>query len=105
MSTYPRRLLALLFCSLAALLVPYPACADDWLPVTQDELKMTSEPKAPGAPALYLYRQVDRDRRSSAGALARLCGVPRQALRTVNREALPIPSSGAQIKVLRVKVR
>jgi len=28
--------------------------------VTQEELKMTSEPKAPGAPAIYLYRQVDR---------------------------------------------
>jgi Domain of Unknown Function with PDB structure (DUF3857) len=35
--------------------------ADDWLPITQEELKMTSEPKAPGAPAIYLYRQVDRD--------------------------------------------
>jgi len=33
----------------------------DWLPVTQAELKMTSEPKAPGAPAIYLYRQVDRN--------------------------------------------
>ena len=38
-----------------------PAKAEDWLPVTQEELKMTSEPMAPGAPAIYLYRQVDRD--------------------------------------------
>ncbi len=30
-------------------------------PVSQDELKMTSEPLAPGAPAIILYRQVDRD--------------------------------------------
>src|SRR5579864_5215925 len=30
-------------------------------PVSSDELKMTSEPKAPGAPAIILYRQVDRD--------------------------------------------
>jgi len=30
-------------------------------PVSQDELKMTSEPLAPGAPAIVLYRQVDRD--------------------------------------------
>lgn len=35
--------------------------AEDWLPISPDELKMTSEPKAPGAPAIYLYRQVDRD--------------------------------------------
>src|SRR5579863_6256366 len=30
-------------------------------PVNPDELKMTSEPLAPGAPAIILYRQVDRD--------------------------------------------
>jgi hypothetical protein len=29
--------------------------------VSPDELKMTSEPLAPGAPAILLYRQVDRD--------------------------------------------
>ncbi len=34
--------------------------ADQWQPVSQEEIKMTSEPKAPGAPAIYLYRQVDR---------------------------------------------
>ena len=39
-----------------------PAFAgDDWQPILPEELKMTSEPKAPGAPAVYLYRQVDRD--------------------------------------------
>lgn len=30
-------------------------------PVLPEELKMTSEPLAPGAPAIILYRQVDRD--------------------------------------------
>ena len=30
-------------------------------PATPDELKLTSEAKAPGAPAVILYRQVDRD--------------------------------------------
>jgi hypothetical protein len=34
---------------------------DEWQPIDAAELKMTSEPKAPGAPAIYLYRQVDRD--------------------------------------------
>jgi PHD/YefM family antitoxin component YafN of YafNO toxin-antitoxin module len=33
---------------------------DDWQPIDPADLKMTSEPKAPGAPASYLYRQVDR---------------------------------------------
>jgi len=37
------------------------AAGDEWQPVTQEELKMTSVPEAPGAPAVYLYRQVDRD--------------------------------------------
>lgn len=37
------------------------ADAEDWLPVSADELHMTSEPEAPGAPAILLYRQVDRD--------------------------------------------
>lgn len=30
-------------------------------PITPEELKMTAEPNAPGAPAIILYRQVDRD--------------------------------------------
>jgi hypothetical protein len=34
---------------------------DEWQPISTEELKMTSEPKAPGAPAIILYRQVDRD--------------------------------------------
>ncbi len=38
-----------------------PSLATDWLPVNPDELKMTGEPQAPGAPAIILYRQVDRD--------------------------------------------
>jgi len=29
--------------------------------ISPEELKMTSEPKAPGAPAIILYRQLDRD--------------------------------------------
>jgi hypothetical protein len=32
-------------------------------PVSPEELKMTSEPKAPGAPAIILFREVDRDDR------------------------------------------
>jgi len=39
-----------------------PAYAgDDWQAILPEELKLASEPKAPGAPAIYLYRQVDRD--------------------------------------------
>ena len=38
-----------------------PSNADEWLPISPEELKMTSDPAAPGAPAIILYRQVDRD--------------------------------------------
>ncbi len=33
----------------------------DWIPINPDELKMTSVAEAPGASAVILYRQVDRD--------------------------------------------
>jgi hypothetical protein len=49
---------------LASLLFLSPdAWSVGFQPVSQDELKMTSEPKAPGAPAIILFRQVDRDDR------------------------------------------
>ena len=35
--------------------------SDGLPPISPEELKMTSEPLAPGAPAIILYRQVDRD--------------------------------------------
>jgi hypothetical protein len=50
--------------SLTALLVilwQTPAHGEDWQPVTNEDLQMTREPKAPGAAAIYLYEQVDRD--------------------------------------------
>jgi len=37
------------------------AGATGFQPVVPEELKMTTEPQAPGAPAIILYRQVDRD--------------------------------------------
>jgi len=41
--------------------------ADEWQPISQDELKMTSVPEAPGAPAVILFRQVDRDDNAKTG--------------------------------------
>ncbi len=55
-------LLALLLVVLGAVRPTHPVSAgDEWQPISQEELKMPSEPKAPGAPAIILYRQVDRD--------------------------------------------
>ena len=44
-----------------SLLTVRNASGDEWKPVTQEELKMTSLPEAPGAPAVILYREVNRD--------------------------------------------
>ncbi len=58
-----RRFLACITCVCAVVVLGgSTALASDWFrPVSADELKMTSEPMAPGAPAIILYRQVDRD--------------------------------------------
>lgn len=48
-------------CALVVFVPMRARAGDDWQPISPDELKMTSEPLAPGAPAIYLYRQVDRD--------------------------------------------
>jgi hypothetical protein len=54
-------LLAIALTGAAVLLSPPVSVGDEWQPISQEELKMTSEPKAPGAPAITLYRQVDRN--------------------------------------------
>jgi hypothetical protein len=58
-----RCVLIVTLCVLAVLGGPGTSvnAGDEWQPISPDDLKMTSEPKAPGAPAIYLYRQVDRD--------------------------------------------
>lgn len=59
-----RRLIALVFMILVAVAASRLGgvrAADGFQPVSPEELKMTSEPKAPGAPAIVLFRQVDRD--------------------------------------------
>jgi transglutaminase-like putative cysteine protease len=50
---------SLLFLSLSIL--PTAALAADWQQPTPDELKMTSEPAAPNADAVYLYREETTD--------------------------------------------
>jgi hypothetical protein len=63
MSAFLRHLILFLCPFLLALLAltSLASGGEDWLPITPEELKMTGEPKAPGVPAIYLYRQMDRD--------------------------------------------
>ena len=53
------RLVAL--AALLSLAFTMPARADDWLPISPADLQMKSEPKAPKAAAIYLYRRIERD--------------------------------------------
>jgi Domain of Unknown Function with PDB structure (DUF3857)/Transglutaminase-like superfamily len=46
---------------LSGIFLHSPAHCEDWLPIAAADLQMTREPKAPGAAAIYLYRQEDRD--------------------------------------------
>ena len=54
----PRR--SLTFASILLLATAY-ARADDWIKPTPEELQMTAEPLAPGAAAIYLYRDERAD--------------------------------------------
>jgi uncharacterized protein DUF3857 len=56
---------AMLFLGAAAYRPVSMSAGDEWLPISPEELKMTSVPEAPGAPAIYLYRQVDRNDQES----------------------------------------
>jgi Domain of Unknown Function with PDB structure (DUF3857) len=59
---HARRYLWSVVCLVVVIAVaPFAAAGVGFQPVNPDELKMTSEPQAPGAPAVILYRQVDRD--------------------------------------------
>ena len=60
------RVCAALLVTAAGVVLVNVARADDWKPITPEELKMTSVTEAPGAPAVILYRQVDRDDASHA---------------------------------------
>ena len=53
-------LLAIIFCVVAANRLANVS-GSDWPPIKPEELKMTGVPEAPGAPAVILYRQVDRE--------------------------------------------
>lgn len=59
---FSARLIAVFSLQISVLLLPSPVAAiTGFKPVNPDELRMTSEPKAPGAPAIILFREVDRD--------------------------------------------
>ena len=48
-------LAAIIFVGAAVRFILPVSAGDEWLPITPEELKMTSDPKAPGAPAPRVF--------------------------------------------------
>jgi hypothetical protein len=44
-----------------------PVSGDEWQPISPEETEDAAVPEAPGAPAVILYRQVDRDDGATTG--------------------------------------
>ena len=55
--------------ALAALAQPMAGLAQKFQEPTKEELQMTSDPKAPGAPAVFLYREESTDNRNHYASL------------------------------------
>jgi len=79
-------------------LVPFffvtPVRAADWLPVSPEELQMKSEPKAPTASAIFLYRQLDRDDIAADESIYARINVLRYT-RTAEIKELSVPAAQA----------
>lgn len=93
--------------ALAALLsvaLIIPARAEDWQPVSADDLQMKREPKAPNAAAIYLYRQVDRDDADSTEAIySRIKILTEEGRKQANVE-IPYFQGSESIRSLRARV-
>ncbi|HLA71181.1 MAG TPA: DUF3857 domain-containing protein, partial [Steroidobacteraceae bacterium] len=55
--------------ALLSLALTMPARAEEWQPISPEDLQMKGEPKAPKAAAIFLYRQVDRDDANSTESI------------------------------------
>jgi Domain of Unknown Function with PDB structure (DUF3857) len=78
---------------------------DEWLPIDPAELKMTSEPLALGAPAIYLYRQVDREDKLTASSEYNYLRI--KILSEAGREFgnIEIPFARGRYSVSRIRAR
>ncbi len=81
-----------------------PAHAEDWQPVSPEDLRMKAEPKAPTAAAIYLYRQVDRDDQlSSESVYARVKVLTDEGRKFANVE-IPYIQDSEGIHALQARV-
>src|ERR1039457_3556594 len=78
--------------TLAALAQPIAAMAQKFQEPTKEELQMTSDPKAPGAPAVFLYLQSETDNRNHCQSFyARIKGLTEKGKEWATVEVPYIP--------------
>jgi hypothetical protein len=92
-----------MFCVLVALGLAVVARAADWLPIAPDELQMTREDKAPKAPAIMLYRQVDRDDMESVESVYLRIKILTEEGRQYADVALPFDKSAERIYAIEAR--
>jgi len=93
--------------TLAALLsfaCALPTRAAEWQPVTPADLQMTSEPKAPKASAIYLYRQVDRDDADSSESIYSRIKILTEEGREYANVEIPYLKGSTSIRQLQARV-
>jgi hypothetical protein len=93
--------------ALAALLslgLSMPAHADEWQPISPEDLQLKREPKAPTATAIYLYRQVDRNDADSSEVLySRIKILTDEGRKHANVE-IPYLKGSSSIRALQARV-
>ena len=80
-----------------------PVLADDWQPVAPEDLAMTAEPRAPGAAAIYLYRQVDRDDNEPGEVVYERIKVLSEAGRKYADLEIPFEKSKESVREIRAR--
>jgi hypothetical protein len=90
--------------ALLSLAVTMPVRADDWQPISPEELQMKAEPKAPAAAAIYLYRQVDRDDANSTESTYSRIKILTDEGRKYGNVELPYFKGASRITGLRARV-
>jgi hypothetical protein len=90
--------------ALLSLAVTMSVRAEEWQPISPEDLQMKGEPKAPKAAAIFLYRQVDRnDANSTESIYSRIKVLTDEGRRYANVE-IPYLKGASSIRALEARV-
>ena len=90
--------------ALVLLALTMPVRAEDWQPISQEDLRLAREPKAPTAAAIYLYRQVDRDDANSVESVYSRIKILTDEGRKYANVEIPYVQGGESIRSLQARV-